>query len=100
MHRNKIMHRDIKVPESPSSSSSTILSFQGANILVSDKGDVKLADFGLARNETHTNCGYTNRVVSFAFSMTILWPSQVTLWYRAPELLLGTSEYTNKVVFS
>jgi len=61
-----ILHRDVK----------------GANILISNNGDVKLADFGLARN--HTKKGkYTNRVV--------------TLWYRPPELLLGASEYDDKI---
>ena len=58
------MHRDIK----------------GANILLNNKGEVKIADFGLARI-FNTNSGfranYTNRVV--------------TLWYRSPELLLGNN---------
>lgn len=58
------MHRDIK----------------GANLLVSSKGEVKLADFGLAREVTPNFKNYTNRVV--------------TLWYRAPELLLGTKNYS------
>ena len=65
LHRHKIIHRDIK----------------GANILVSNNGAVKIADFGLAR--IMTRGGYTNRVV--------------TLWYRAPELLLGMSEYDAKI---
>lgn len=65
-HRHNILHRDIK----------------GANVLISNDGDVKLADFGLAR--TCNSLGqYTNRVV--------------TLWYRPPELLLGATYYTNKV---
>ena len=65
LHRHKIIHRDIK----------------GANILISNNGAVKIADFGLAR--IMTRGGYTNRVV--------------TLWYRAPELLLGMSEYDAKI---
>lgn len=63
-HSRGILHRDIK----------------GANILVDSNGSLKIADFGLA---------------------TILNPSKkhpltsrvVTLWYRAPELLLGATDY-------
>eukprot|EP00466_Bigelowiella_natans_P019689 jgi/Bigna1/144639/aug1.89_g19347 len=66
LHKSNILHRDIK----------------GANILISNNGDVKLADFGLAR--AHDKRGdYTNRVV--------------TLWYRAPELLLGANKYDSKI---
>lgn len=39
------------------------------------KGEVKLADFGLARQKNATTDQYSNTVV--------------TLWYRAPEILLG-----------
>lgn len=47
--------------------------YEGANLLLSKKGELKIADFGLARFQTKGNM--TNRVV--------------TLWYRAPEILLG-----------
>ena len=41
---------------------------------------MKLADFGLSRHfKPDANIDYTNRVV--------------TLWYRAPELLLGEKKY-------
>ena len=60
LHENNVIHRDIK----------------GANILLNNRGEVKIADFGLARTHTpNSNQLYTNRVV--------------TLWYRAPEILLG-----------
>ena len=52
-----------------------------ANLLVTN-GVLKLADFGLATN-------YTRRPV---FSTNV-----VTLWYRAPELLLGVTKYKAKV---
>ena len=54
LHHRQVLHRDIK----------------GANILVSNNGEVKIADMGLARSMAKG--GYTNRVV--------------TLWYRAPEV--------------
>lgn len=67
LHSNKanICHRDIK----PS------------NILVGKNGDVKLADFGLAKKMV--NKLSTTKVV--------------TLWYRAPELLLGLRSYSSKI---
>jgi CTD kinase subunit alpha len=64
MHKQGVLHRDIKA----------------ANILVSHKGQIKLADFGLARfYDMDRQLHYTNRVV--------------TIWYRAPELLYGQTEY-------
>lgn len=48
--------------------------------MLSKDGIIKIADFGLARKYyPNHNVPYTNRVV--------------TLWYRAPELLLGTKLY-------
>ena len=50
---------------------------QGSNLLINNEGILKLADFGLARSYTTDMGGkLTNRVI--------------TLWYRPPELLLGT----------
>jgi len=65
-HKNGILHRDIK----------------GSNLLINNKGILKLADFGLARpytEQANANANYTNRVI--------------TLWYRPPELLLGATLY-------
>ncbi|GMF23247.1 unnamed protein product [Phytophthora lilii] len=66
MHRNKIIHRDIKA----------------SNLLLNNQGMLKVGDFGLSRfwNEVNAKAGrYTNKVV--------------TLWYRPPELLMGSTSY-------
>ncbi|GAA0162503.1 non-receptor serine/threonine protein kinase [Lithospermum erythrorhizon] len=63
-HVNQVLHRDIK----------------GSNLLIDNNGNLKLADFGLARScSTDHNANLTNRVI--------------TLWYRPPELLLGATKY-------
>ena len=64
-HDQRVLHRDIKA----------------SNILVDNYGNLKLADFGLARSysETCSDTKYSNKVI--------------TLWYRPPELLLGSETY-------
>ena len=58
-----------------------------SNILYSNKGEVKICDFGLARQYGEPLRAYT--------------PVVVTLWYRAPELLLGADHYSTPIdVFS
>lgn len=51
----------------------------GANLLINNQGELKLADFGLARPFDDQLRQYTNRCI--------------TLWYRPPELLLGATQY-------
>uniref|UniRef100_A0A9J7WYR3 Cyclin dependent kinase 10 n=2 Tax=Cyprinus carpio TaxID=7962 RepID=A0A9J7WYR3_CYPCA len=51
-----------------------------SNLLMTDKGCVKIADFGLAR--------------VYGIPLQPMTPRVVTLWYRAPELLLGTKTQT------
>jgi serine/threonine protein kinase len=50
---------------------------------VRNSGDLKIADFGLARKFQSPTRPYTEEVV--------------TMWYRAPELLLGLSDYSTSV---
>ena len=64
LHCNKIFHRDLK-PQ---------------NILVSDAYIAKLADFGLSRVYSIPLRPYTKEIL--------------TLWYRAPEMLLGVNTYS------
>ncbi|XP_023667628.1 cyclin-dependent kinase 6 [Paramormyrops kingsleyae] len=63
LHSHRVVHRDLK-PQ---------------NILVTSGGQIKLADFGLAR------------IYSFQMALTSV---VVTLWYRAPEVLLQSSYAT------
>lgn len=53
------------------------------NLLLDGDGNIKLADFGLAR--------------AFGLPMKALTHEVVTLWYRAPEILLGSKVYTMAV---
>ncbi|KAK9761447.1 TFIIH complex serine/threonine-protein kinase subunit kin28 [Basidiobolus ranarum] len=66
-HRNWVLHRDLK----PN------------NLLVGGDGQLKLADFGLAREFGDANSLLTSQVV--------------TRWYRAPELLFGAKQYGHGV---
>lgn len=56
---------------------------KAANILITKSGVLKLADFGLARAYSVCKPGHKNRYTNRV----------VTLWYRAPELLLGERNY-------
>jgi serine/threonine protein kinase len=63
-HCRRVIHRDMK-PQ---------------NLLLNRQGLIKLCDFGLARAFTIPLRSYTHEVV--------------TLWYRAPEILLGSQFYS------
>ena len=67
LHDNWVLHRDLKT----------------SNILLNNQGELKICDFGLARQYGSPLKTYTSLVV--------------TLWYRSPELLLGCREYSTAV---
>lgn len=66
-HQHRVLHRDLK-PQ---------------NILINRDGALKLADFGLARAFGIPVRSYTHEVV--------------TLWYRAPDVLMGSRKYSTSV---
>ncbi|VFQ69912.1 unnamed protein product [Cuscuta campestris] len=67
LHDNWVLHRDLKT----------------SNLLLNNRGELKICDFGLARQYGSPLKPYTQLVV--------------TLWYRAPELLLGAKQYSTAI---
>lgn len=58
---------------------------------------IKLADFGLARAVGIPIRAYTHEVISYVFLIFLFIIKVVTLWYRAPEVLLGANRYSTGV---
>ncbi|CAM8879519.1 unnamed protein product [Rhodiola kirilowii] len=67
LHDNWVLHRDLKT----------------SNLLLNNRGELKICDFGLSRQYGSPLKPYTQLVV--------------TLWYRAPELLLGAKQYSTAI---
>ena len=66
-HKNRVLHRDLK-PQ---------------NLLINNQGALKLGDFGLAR--------------AFGIPVNTFSNEVVTLWYRAPDVLLGSRTYNTSI---
>ncbi|ORZ14732.1 protein serine/threonine kinase [Absidia repens] len=66
-HEHRVLHRDLK-PQ---------------NLLINKKGELKLGDFGLAR--------------AFGIPVRSYSRDVVTLWYRAPDVLMGSKQYSTSI---
>lgn len=66
-HQNRVLHRDLK-PQ---------------NLLTNSKGELKIGDFGLAR--------------AFGIPVNTFSSEVVTLWYRAPDVLMGSRNYSTSI---
>ena len=83
-HRHRVLHRDLKPQNLLINREGNLFHHLGScPSSLYCAGELKLADFGLARAFGIPVRSYTHEVV--------------TLWYRAPDVLLGSRKYSTPV---
>lgn len=94
LHRQSITHQTTKALKYLHSAALVHRDLKPSNILIDDHCHVKLADFGLARCVGEAGVIRAQRDGTEGGPMT---DYVATRWYRAPEILLGSSSYTRGV---
>ncbi|KAK3565959.1 hypothetical protein QTP86_023367 [Hemibagrus guttatus] len=84
-HSRKVLHRDLK-PQ---------------NLLINDRGELKLADFGIQNSPDPLRHGLHQIPEGLARAKSIPTKTYsnevVTLWYRPPDILLGSTDYSTQI---
>jgi mitogen-activated protein kinase 15 len=81
IHSGELIHRDLKP----------------ANLLVNSSCFIKVADFGLARTTSQSENNDCNFLIHSVLANPIMTEYVATRWYRAPEILFGSNNYSKAI---